>query len=100
MLDKFMKIYKLQDAGMSFANITTLLSAIYEEFPKRLQMSMKDRFLQMGYSKKVIDELIKTAIVVNYGQDTDVQSFVGCVSLAADSNAWSVKNGNKGVRCC
>lgn len=99
-IGEFEKIYELQDAGESFANITALISAVNEEFPKWLQMSMKDRLLQMGYTKRLIDELAEATVVVNYGQDTDIQSFVGLVSLAgAGTELWSVKGGNKEVKC-
>lgn len=94
----FTSIYDLQDAGKSFRNVTSLLAAMNPEFPKLLQISMKDHLLNMGYSEKLINELVKAPLVVNYGQDIDVHSFVGCVALAgASSNLWSVKGGNKKV---
>lgn len=93
----FMKIYELQDAGEYFTNITVLMSAINKEFPKWLQISLKDKLLHMGYSKRLIDELAEAVVLVNYGQDTDVQSFVGFISLATTSDLWAVKGGNKRV---
>ena len=97
-LKDFTSIYDLQDAGKSFRNVTSLLAAMNPEFPKLLQISMKDHLSNMGYSEKLISELVKAPIVANYGQDIDVHSFVGCVALAgASSNLWSVKGGNKQV---
>ncbi|XP_014479687.1 PREDICTED: prenylcysteine oxidase-like [Dinoponera quadriceps] len=94
----FEKIYELQDAGKSFENITALMSAINEEFLNCLQTSLKDRLLHMGYSRRLIDELAEAVVVVNYGQDIDVQSFTGLVSLAGTgADLWSVKGGNKRV---
>jgi len=97
MIEDFMKIYDLQDAGQSFANVTMLLSAINKEFPKLLQMSTTEYLLQMDFSKKLINELVQAAIVVNYGQEVDIQSFVGCIAVAASDGLWSVKGGNKKV---
>ncbi|KZC10292.1 Prenylcysteine oxidase-like [Dufourea novaeangliae] len=97
-LNDFAKIYDLLDAGKSFENVTSLLSAMNNRFPKLLQVSIKTHLLDLGYSEKIIDELVKAALVVNYGQDTNIQSFVGCVALAgAGFNLWSVKGGNKKV---
>lgn len=97
MIEDFIKIYDLQDAGRSFANVTALLSAINKDFPKLLQISMKDYLLHMGFTEKLINELVQAAIVVNYGQEIDIQSFVGFVSIAANDGLWSVKGGNKRV---
>ncbi|EZA53918.1 hypothetical protein DMN91_010425 [Ooceraea biroi] len=97
-IDDFVKIYELQDAGKSFANVSALLSAMNEEFPKLLQISIKDQLLQAGFTTRLIDEMVQAAIVVNYGQETDIQSFVGLVALAGvGADLWSVKGGNKGV---
>nr|XP_003700702.1 PREDICTED: prenylcysteine oxidase-like isoform X1 [Megachile rotundata] len=97
-LNNFEKVYDLQDAGFTFMNITSLLSAMNAEFPKSLQVSIKSELLNLGYSEKLIDEIVQTTLVVNYGQDINVHSFVGFVSLAgAGSNFWSVKGGNKKV---
>ncbi|XP_071555111.1 prenylcysteine oxidase 1 [Temnothorax nylanderi] len=98
MIEDFTKIYDLQDAGHSFTNIEALLSAMNKDFPKLLHMSTKEYFLRMDYSEKLINELVESATVVNYGQDvTDIQSFVGSISVAASGDLWSVKGGNKKV---
>lgn len=97
-LDDFEKIYDLQDAGASFTNVTALLSALNKDFPKLLQTSVKDYLLHMGFTEQLIDELVQATIVVNYGQEINIQSFVSFVSLAAASDGlWSIKNGNKEV---
>jgi predicted translin family RNA/ssDNA-binding protein len=99
MIEDFGKIYDLQDAGKSFTNISALLSAMNKEFPKLLQISITDQFLQTGFTKKLIDELVEAAIVINYGQETNIQSFVSLVALAGvDADLWSVKGGNKAVK--
>lgn len=97
-LTDFERIYDLQESGKSFLNVTALLAAMNENFPKMLQTSMKAHFLEQGYSETFIEELMKATVIVNYGQDTNIHSFVGCVSLAAvGSDLWSVKGGNKKV---
>jgi len=98
MLDDFLKIYDLQDTGTSFTNVTALLSALNKDFPKLLQTPIKDYFLSMGFEQRFIDEIVQATVVTNYGQDVNIQSFVGLVSVAGVSdNLWSVKNGNKEV---
>lgn len=98
MLSDFVKIYDLQDAGQSFANVTALLSAMNKDFPKLLHTPMREHMLQNGFTKRLINELVQVATVVDYGQDVDIQSFVASVSLAGTSGGlWSIKGGNKGV---
>lgn len=93
-----MRIYDLQDANRSFNNVTSLLAAINKDFPQLLQISAKDHLLHMGFSEKLIDELVQAGILANYGEDVNIQSFVSLVSLAAampsDGSLWSVKGGN------
>ncbi|XP_057319102.1 prenylcysteine oxidase 1-like [Microplitis mediator] len=97
-LDEFDQIYELQNAGVGFENITSLLAGMNNKFPEMLEISSKDFLLNQGYSSLLIDELVEATLVVNYGQDTDVHSFVGFVSLAgAGYSLWSVKGGNKKV---
>lgn len=63
-----------------------------------LQTPIKDHLLGMGFTKHLIDELVQATIVVNYGQEINIQTFVSLVSLAgASTDLWSVKNGNKEV---
>lgn len=99
MLEDFGKIYDLQDDGESFVNVTALLSAMNKEFPGSLQLSTKDYLLRMGFTERLIDEVVQATTVVNYGQDVNIiQSFVGLISIAgAGADLWSVKGGNKGV---
>ncbi|KAI4497452.1 hypothetical protein M0802_007463 [Mischocyttarus mexicanus] len=94
----FSKIYHLQDKGHYFMNLTSMLMAMNKDFPSLLQVSIKDHLSSLGYSKKLIDELVKTPLLVDYGQTTNIHSFVGFVTLCATSgNLWSVKGGNKKV---
>ncbi|KAI4487388.1 hypothetical protein M0804_005537 [Polistes exclamans] len=97
-LADFAQIYHLQNKGQSFMNLTSMLMALNKEFPKLLQVSIKDHLLNLGYTEKLIDELVEAPLLVDYGQTTAVHSFVGCVTLSATTgNLWSVKGGNKKV---
>ncbi|KAL2716889.1 prenylcysteine oxidase-like [Vespula squamosa] len=97
-LADFNKIYHLQNEGHSFVNVTSMLMALNEKFPKLLQVSIKDHLLNLGYAEKLIDELVKAPLLVDYGQTTSIHSFVSCVTLAAAvGNLWAVKGGNKKV---
>ncbi|XP_012271016.1 prenylcysteine oxidase [Orussus abietinus] len=97
-LENFENIYELQDHGKAFENVTGLMFAINKDFPEMLQVSTKQYLLNLGFSSKLIDELVETTIVVNYGQNTDIHGFVGCVSVAgAGANLWAVKGGNKEI---
>lgn len=98
-LDSFENIYHQQDNGMAYENVIDLLSAMNPEFPKLLQISTAEYLQSQGFSEDIIKELVEATLVVNYGQNTDVHSFVGCVSIAgAGAGLWSVKGGNKEVR--
>ncbi|KAK2578021.1 hypothetical protein KPH14_008440 [Odynerus spinipes] len=97
-LTDFTKIYDLQDKGQFFTNVTSMLAAMNKEFPELLHVPFKDHLLHLGYGEKLIDELVSAPLLVDYGQTTNIQSFVGCVTLsAASGNLWAVKGGNKKV---
>lgn len=95
-LDDFERIYELQDKNIGYENVTALIGAMNKELIKLLEISIKDQLTNLGYGNRLIDELVEATLVVNYGQDTNVQSFVACVSVAgAGFDLWSVKGGNK-----
>ena len=97
-LTDFGNIYDLQEKKIAFENVTSLIGAMNKNFINLLQTSIKDNLTKLGYGSRLIDELVKSTLVVNYGQDTDIQAFVGYVSIAgAGYDLWSVKGGNKEV---
>jgi prenylcysteine oxidase/farnesylcysteine lyase len=99
-LDDFEKIYNLQDEGIGFENVTALLSAMNGRFVNLLQVSIKDHLTDLGYGRKLIDELVEATLVVNYGQNSNIHAFVASVSIAgAGFDLWSIKGGNKEVKC-
>lgn len=98
MLDNFVRIYIIQDKGYAFSGVSQLLYAMEKNFPNYTQESFKDYMMKSGFSEKLISEIGQSVTRVNYGQTTNVNAFVGAVSLAAsDSGLWSVSGGNKQV---
>ncbi|XP_011501304.1 PREDICTED: prenylcysteine oxidase-like [Ceratosolen solmsi marchali] len=97
-LNDFDNIYNLQEQGIGYENVTALISAMNENLINLMQVSIKDHLQSLGYGEQLINELVKATLVVNYGQDTNVQAFVACVSIAgAGFDLWSIKGGNKEV---
>ncbi|XP_014225239.1 prenylcysteine oxidase-like isoform X1 [Trichogramma pretiosum] len=97
-LDDFERIYDFQNKGIGFDNVTALVQAMNPDFINLLQTPMEKHLTDLGYSSKLIKELVEATLVVNYGQDIDVHSFVASVSIAgAGFDLWSVKGGNKKV---
>lgn len=83
---------------MAYENVLDIISSMSPDFPKLLELSTSEYLQSLGYSKSIINEIVEATLVVNYGQNTDVQSFVGCVSVAgAGAGLWAVKGGNKEV---
>ncbi|XP_067144736.1 prenylcysteine oxidase 1-like isoform X2 [Centruroides vittatus] len=98
MLDNFVRIYVIQDKGYAFSGVSQLLYAMEKNFPNYTQESFKDYMMKSGFSEKLTSEIGQSVTRVNYGQTTNVNAFVGAVSLAAsDSGLWSVSGGNKEV---
>ena len=62
------------------------------------QISTKNLLAKEKFSEKIINQLANVSTLANYGQDINVNGFVGLVSLAAISTElWCVKTGNKQV---
>ncbi|KAL0278843.1 UNVERIFIED_CONTAM: hypothetical protein PYX00_000533 [Menopon gallinae] len=98
MLDKFDKIYKYQDKGVTFQNVSTLLSAMDPTFAESLHITSEAGFEKEGLSKVVIDELVMATLRTNYGQDLKAHKFVGSVSVAgAGGGLWAFHGGNSQV---
>ncbi|XP_049788726.1 prenylcysteine oxidase 1-like [Schistocerca nitens] len=95
MLGKFERIYGLQKSGFAFPSVNDLMAGTDLELAEALHVSLKEALLHEGFSKLLIDELVTAAIVVDYGQTTDVHQFVGSVALAgAGAGLFAVEGGN------
>ncbi|XP_013406982.1 prenylcysteine oxidase isoform X2 [Lingula anatina] len=98
LLSKFSRIYDLQDQGMAFTSTSGLLKAMSPKFEEMTHISTKAALSEAGFSEKFIKELVGGALMSNYGQTTNVQGFVGSVSIAgAEPGLWSVEGGNNRV---
>ncbi|KAJ9598876.1 hypothetical protein L9F63_026586, partial [Diploptera punctata] len=96
LLNKFERIYLLQDNGKTFLSVTDLLNAMSPDFVQELHVTAKDGFIGNGFSERIIDELITATLTANYGQSTIVHEFVGSVSVAgAGGGLWSIHGGNR-----
>lgn len=57
--------------------MTSLLSAMDENFPADLLVSTLEGFKREGFSDEIIQEMIAATLRVNYGQHLKVHKFVG-----------------------
>ncbi|XP_077161358.1 prenylcysteine oxidase 1 [Paroedura picta] len=96
-LDKFMRIYRYQAHDYAFSSSESLLHALGgAEFLQMLNQSVEESMQKSGFSQKFINEIVTSAMRVNYGQGANINGFVGAVSLAgADNGLWSIEGGNK-----
>ncbi|KAL8174086.1 UNVERIFIED_CONTAM: Prenylcysteine oxidase [Gekko kuhli] len=96
-LDKFMRIYRYQTYDYAFSSSESLLHALGgAEFLQMLNQTIDESMQKSGFSHKFINEIVTSVMRVNYGQSTNINGFVGAVSLAGvDSGLWSVEGGNK-----
>ena len=99
LLKKFKRIYTLQEQGESYASVPDMLRAMDNggnSVVDLTKVSAREHFTQLGWSQRVIDELITGAMRMNYGQSCEVNSFCTYVSLAGmeEASLWSVQGGN------
>ncbi|XP_054442786.1 prenylcysteine oxidase 1 isoform X1 [Pteronotus mesoamericanus] len=96
-LDKFMRIYRYQSHDYAFSSIENLLHSLGgDDFLGMFNRTLLETLQKAGFSEKFLNEMVAPINRVNYGQGTDLNGFVGAVSLSgADSGLWAVKGGNK-----
>lgn len=96
MLEDFSSIYKLQEENNAFTTVYGMLEYMSPSFKNMTHESLLSYLQNKGYPKRLIEELVQSIMMVNYGQTNNMSAFAGFVSLAgADSNLWSVEGGNK-----
>ena len=98
-LKKFSTIYAQQASGKSFATVPDMLKAMGQGGMYSLtQVTAKEHFVNnLGWSEKLVEELIMGAMLMNYGQSINsINAFTAYVSLAGaeDGSLWSVVGGN------
>nr|XP_020038743.1 prenylcysteine oxidase 1 [Castor canadensis] len=98
-LDKFMRIYRYQSHDYAFSSVEKLLHAVGgDDYIALLNQTLHENLQKAGFSEKFLNEMIAPIMRVNFGQSTDLNAFVGAVSMTgADSNLWAVEGGNKVV---
>ncbi|XP_066234140.1 prenylcysteine oxidase 1 [Saccopteryx leptura] len=96
-LDKFMRIYRYQSHDYAFSSVESLLHSLGgDDFLGLLNRTLLETLQKAGFSEKFLNEIVAPVMWVNYGQSTDLNGFVGAVSLTGtDSGLWAVEGGNK-----
>ncbi|XP_031323079.1 prenylcysteine oxidase 1 [Camelus dromedarius] len=96
-LDKFMRIYRYQSHDYAFSSVEKLLHSLGgDDFLALFNRSLLETLQKAGFSEKFLDEIITPVMRVNYGQNMNINGFVGAVSMSAtDPGLWAVKGGNK-----
>ncbi|XP_062065590.1 prenylcysteine oxidase 1 [Lepus europaeus] len=97
LLDKFMRIYRYQSHDYAFSSVEKLLHALGgDDFVGSLNRTLLETLQKAGFSEKFLQELVAPVMRTNYGQNLDINAFVGAVSMACtDSGLWAVEGGNK-----
>ena len=100
-LKDFKQIYTLQEKGESFASVPDLLKAMgtsEDGLYPLTQVTAREHFVnKLGWSERLVEEFVMSAMTVNYGQSVDsIDAFTAYVSLAGvdDGSLWSVVGGN------
>jgi len=97
-IEKFSRIYDLQEKSYSFTTVQDLLAAMDPSMVNMTKYTAKEALLEMDFSDRFIDELALGAMRVNYGQTYNINALVGFISLAgAQPGLWSVYGGNDQV---
>ncbi|KAB0381128.1 hypothetical protein FD755_008912 [Muntiacus reevesi] len=96
-LDKFMRIYRYQSHDYAFSSVEKLLHSLGgDDYLGLFNRSLLETLQKAGFSEKFLDEIITPVMRVNYGQTTNINGFVGAVSMSCtDPGLWAVKGGNK-----
>ena len=98
-IKKFVSIYDLQRNGQSYATVPEMLKAMGgQEFFDLTQSNTEDYLIgKLGWSEKMVKELVVAALRMNYGQNGNVDAFTTLVALAGmeEGSLWNVIGGNK-----
>ena len=111
LLESFGTIYDKLDGGQGFRTVEEILKEmspvsrsgdVSSEMVDLTKITLRDKLLDIGVSKIMVEEIVTVASRVNYGQMPDeLHAFVGSVGLAGmDGALWAVHGGNKEVVKC
>lgn len=99
MLDSFQLIYFHQDnLSASFDTLEQLLTSMSPSFVNLTKYSLRNHLVKdIHLNEELINELINSITLVNYGQTVDtLHSFVGSVAMAgAGGDLWNIEGGNE-----
>ena len=100
-LKKFSTIYKIQAAGQAFETVPDMLTAMGGDDMFKLTQSSAQDYLgkRLGYSERLVGEIVTAALRMNYGQNSRVDAFTTLVALTGmeDGSLWSVVGGNRQI---
>ncbi len=100
-LKKFCTIYDIQASGQAFETVPEMLRAMGGDAMFQLTQSTARNYLiqDLGYSERIVDELVTAGLRVNYGQNSEVDSFTTLVAMAGmeDGSLWNVVGGNRQI---
>ncbi|KAB0338487.1 hypothetical protein FD754_024542 [Muntiacus muntjak] len=90
-------IYRYQSHDYAFSSVEKLLHSLGgDDYLGLFNRSLLETLQKAGFSEKFLDEIITPVMRVNYGQTTNINGFVGAVSMSCtDPGLWAVKGGNK-----
>ena len=71
------RIYSHQDSGYAFTTVEKLLRSMSADFVSQLHLSTEELLKQQGFSNVFVQQLVRSALRTNYGQEEDMQAFVG-----------------------
>ena len=74
-------MYDHQDADYSFSTVDGLLRSMSPTFVDLSRRPFDTEMRQHGFSDVFIDQLVRGAMRTNYGQNEDINGFVGKCSV-------------------
>lgn len=75
------RIYNLQDQGYTYSSVENLLSAMNPQFVNMTKFTSLSHLKEKQISDKFINEIFAAVVRTNYGQTSDVNSFVGRLKI-------------------
>jgi len=91
------KIYPAQDgrSARSFDTVYDMFHFLSSDFDGLMTSTLDDYLKRLGFKEKYRKEIARVATRINYGQDLNIQAFVGAISMAGmQGGLWSVEGGN------
>jgi len=97
-IGNFLNIYEIQNDGKSYSSVRELLKGITpdEKFYNSTQKTACEMLINnKGISEELTNVLVNGALLVNYGQDCNLNGFAGAVGISGfESGTWAVNGGN------